>query len=274
MAEPALAHDEPDYYYTDMPVGEILRRAREHYGQSIADIERALRIRASQIEAIESGDLSRLPGPVYAIGFVRSYADYLGLGGEKMVRLFKMQTGDVGDKKPELRFHTPAKEAKVPPLWLVLASLAVAFGVLAGWGIYNGEDRTLVTSVPELPAQIRDRVAADAAKKEVMGPPAPASLAAASPPAVVAPAGPGIILNVKENSWVEIVDGEGKPIVSRALKSGDQYFVPDRPDLKMSLGNAGGIEILIDGAAIPPIGKSGEIKRDIPLDSQALKTGN
>jgi cytoskeleton protein RodZ len=272
MAEPALAH-EPDYYYTDMPVGEILRRAREHYGQSVTDIERALRIRASQIEAIESGDLNRLPGRVYAVGFVRSYAEYLGLSGAKMVHLFKMQSVGM-EEKPELNFLSPKAEGRVPPLWLALLSLMVAFGIMATWGMSHREDRTMVTAVPDVPAAI----------KEQMGPNLPPDAAnalapAAGTPAVApvtttVPAEPGIILNTKENSWVEITGADGKPIVSRVLKAGDQYFVPDRPDLKMSLGNAGGIEIMIDGETIAPLGKSGEIKRDIPLDSKALKAAN
>ncbi len=40
-------------FHTDMPVGEILRRTRVHYGQSLFQIEGVLRIRASQLEALE-----------------------------------------------------------------------------------------------------------------------------------------------------------------------------------------------------------------------------
>ena len=90
-----------------------------------------------------------------------------------------------------------------------------------------------------------------------------------------APASPppqeGITLNVKESSWVEIKDESGKAIVSRMLKTGDQYFVPNRPDLKMSLGNAGGIEITMDGKVLPPLGKKGEVRRNISLDINVLK---
>ncbi|MFN3701200.1 MAG: RodZ domain-containing protein, partial [Alphaproteobacteria bacterium] len=81
----------------------------------------------------------------------------------------------------------------------------------------------------------------------------------------------GIILNVNENSWVEIRDMTGKAIVSRVLKAGDQYFVPDRPDLRMSLGNAVGVEIVVDGKTLPPLGRRGEVKRNIALDSASLK---
>ncbi|MCD8520169.1 MAG: DUF4115 domain-containing protein [Alphaproteobacteria bacterium] len=81
----------------------------------------------------------------------------------------------------------------------------------------------------------------------------------------------GITLNVIDNSWVEIKDESGKAIVSRMLKKGDQYFVPNRPDLKMSLGNAGGIEIIMEGKTLPPLGKKGEVRRNLSLDMKVLK---
>lgn len=303
MTQAALAF-EPDNYYTDIPVGEILRRARLHYGQSLTDIERNLRIRSSLIEAIEKGDSSKLPGRVYAVGFVRSYAEYLGLNGEKMVQLFKVQSVGVSEK-PELNFPAPASDSKVPSFWLVGGSLAAAFVLIIGWGIIHAVNRSDVTEVTPVPQEMADRLALNgaASNTEPFGPPAPTAEALAqaaatssvteakAPPSLtdpdaeattaaaasekattpVVPAEPGIILNIVENSWVEVKDGTGRPIVSRVLKAGDQYFVPDRPGLTMSIGNAGGVELIIDGKTIPPIGKTGEIRRNIPLNSKAFK---
>ena len=81
----------------------------------------------------------------------------------------------------------------------------------------------------------------------------------------------GIILNILQNSWVEIRDDSGKAVLSRVLKAGDQYFVPDRPDLTMALGNAGGVAIEVDGQALSFLGKEGQVRRNIPLDAQKLK---
>ncbi|MBU0859077.1 MAG: helix-turn-helix domain-containing protein, partial [Alphaproteobacteria bacterium] len=89
---------------TDMTVGEILRRTRLHYGQSLTDVESILRIRAAQLQALEDGRIDLLPGRVYAIGFVRAYAEYLGLDGEKMVHLFKAQAGNPPRPRAELHF--------------------------------------------------------------------------------------------------------------------------------------------------------------------------
>src|SRR5262249_39749194 len=104
--------------YTDVAVGEILARTRQFYNLSIWDVEMALRIRGSQLIALEKGDSDKLPGGVYAIGFVRAYAEYLGLDGGKMVHLYKVQAGG-GGKRPTLHKPAPASESKLPN-WLVL----------------------------------------------------------------------------------------------------------------------------------------------------------
>lgn len=80
-------------YETDQTVGAILKRERLRYDQSITDIEHVLHIRAAQLEAIEADQFQKLPGPVYAAGFIRTYAEYLGLDGPSMVSLYKSQSG-------------------------------------------------------------------------------------------------------------------------------------------------------------------------------------
>jgi cytoskeleton protein RodZ len=330
-------------YHTNMPVGEILRRAREHFGQSLADVENAIRIRAIQIDAIEKSQYDKLPGRVYAIGFVRSYSEYLGFEGDKMVALFKTQSAGGGRIKPELNFPAPASESRLPPVGLVIAGLALFIAFIVVWASGSTTDVEKVAEIPpvsSVPDPAPPGAAADvteppadevAAAPEASPAAAPAAPAGgpsavipmkagavpaaeaqaeqpeeedvappeepdAAPPAVPAAEKPaaaelppaktadasepaaapasaqdGITLNVKENSWVEIRDQSGKAIVSRMLKTGDQYFVPNRPDLIMSLGNAGGIEGMMDGKPLPPFGKKGEVRRNISLDTKALK---
>ena len=309
------AAKERDDAQTNLPVGEILRRARLHYERSITDIEVALRIKASQIEAIENAEFEKLPGRVYAIGFIRSYAEYLGLDGDKMVNLFKAQSG-ARASKPQLQFPVAASESKLPQAWLVGASIITTLAVIMLWWSVEMNDRSAVTEVPAVPESIKaDNDSA------TFGPPAPSltQVAAAAPvvadnpttpnvaatpstasapsdPALIKPsttAAPsdaglayaqadqtqgqaaqnanGIILKIVENSWVEIKDSTGKAVVARVLKAGDKYFVPDRPDLSMSLGNSAGVQIEIDGKDLAPLGGQGEVLRNMPLDIKFLK---
>ncbi len=266
MAE--TASQQNDISFTDMPIGEILRRTRLHYNQSIEDIESALRIRACQIEAIEAGDLKKLPGKVYAVGFVRSYAEYLGLDGDKMVKLFKTQA--VGDNsETELHFPMPASEGQLPPWWITLTCIFSAIAILAFWFGGNREQRDIVENIPEVPPAMQmEKTAA-----ETSPPVLEVQEAEVAEEESVIEEKPveGIILNIRENSWVEIRDKKGKAMLSRVLKAGDQYYVPDRPDLTISIGNAGGVEIEVDGKTLRKLGETGKVVRRLPLDAEHLK---
>ena len=73
------------------------------------------------------------------------------------------------------------------------------------------------------------------------------------------------------DSWVEIRDGGGALLLTRLLKAGDSYLVPDQPGLKMHTGNAGGLRLEVDGKTAPPIGPKGAVRRDVALDPEALR---
>ncbi|MCB9965245.1 MAG: helix-turn-helix domain-containing protein [Rhodospirillales bacterium] len=81
-----------------------------------------------------------------------------------------------------------------------------------------------------------------------------------------------IVLEVTEDSWVEIKNSAGAVIVSRVLKAGDRFFVPNEEQgLTMTTGNLGGIDIFVDGEKISTKANSGDIYRDLPLEPESLK---
>ncbi|MCB9978277.1 MAG: helix-turn-helix domain-containing protein [Rhodospirillales bacterium] len=133
--------------HSDLSVGEVLRRNRLFYEKSIHDVESVLRIRASYLEALERGEFHRLPGRVYAIGFVRSYAEYLGLDPDAMIRKFKAQAGG-HSTKPEYTLPVPASESRVAGSWVLVSSAACAILVLSLWLMFSQTDRAIVPAIP------------------------------------------------------------------------------------------------------------------------------
>jgi transcriptional regulator with XRE-family HTH domain len=69
-------------------LGTFLRRMREERGYSIDDVVEGTKVRATYLRAIEDGDLRPLPGLVYARGFIRSYAEFLGLKGTEIANAY------------------------------------------------------------------------------------------------------------------------------------------------------------------------------------------
>jgi cytoskeletal protein RodZ len=74
-------------------LAETLQAARRQSGLSLEHVERDTRIRAAHLRALERDDFRRLPSPVYTRGFVRTYATYLGLDPDYMVRLYDEAIG-------------------------------------------------------------------------------------------------------------------------------------------------------------------------------------
>lgn len=441
-------------------VGGLLRASRLRCGEELDVIAEVLRIRRRHLQAIEDGEFDQLPGTTYAVGFIRAYADYLGLDAEEVVRRFKEeQTIQPGrPPKSDLVFPSPMSETGIPRGAVVF--LGVLIGVIAYGGWYSSTvdndffkkwiepvparlaallpnrggdeapdrtqaiaadkpaepDETQVTTSPERgqdampadkPADATQEVSAAAPSAEavseaaqptaepapetVSGPPsepaasepaaateAPQSVETAATPAepaadisqpvetaeatapavaetasvqppesiaqpvetaqlpepeVQTPAEPvaqettgdaseataqqpspetsvqpaeataaasesqptseaeqpaatevastpqeavdaRIVLTAISDSWVEVREmGTDTWVWGKLLRAGETYPVPDRPDLKLKTGNAGGLTITVDGASVPPVGASGEVVRNVLLDPDRLKSG-
>ncbi len=255
-------------FYTDLSVGEILRRTRVHYNQSLEDVGTMLRIRPSQLEAIEAGHIDQLPGRVYAIGFVRSYSEYLGLDGDKMVHLFKQQT--VGSKsRPDYHFPEPAAESKVPHVSLSMIGIVSAVIVLVLWGVFMAM-KPDKAEIPEVPSSLTQSTITEAPPViELAVPQTPDTSQA--PTDIPAVSETQIVLEITQSSWVEIKNKSGASILRQVLKPGDQYKVPEEEGLTLSTGNAGGIGVKIGSGDMVPLGKVAEVKRNIPLTVKALQ---
>jgi transcriptional regulator with XRE-family HTH domain len=101
------------------PLGETLRRARLSKNVTFEDAERVTRIRREYLQALEQEEFGKLPAPVYARGFLRSYAGYLGLDPGELMPFFPV--GHV--EEPTL---DPLPEVDQPRTWNMNGVLAVA----------------------------------------------------------------------------------------------------------------------------------------------------
>jgi cytoskeleton protein RodZ len=81
-----------------------------------------------------------------------------------------------------------------------------------------------------------------------------------------------IIIRATAESWIKIRDANQTVLLEGFLKAGESYRVPDRPGVSMRTGNAGGLDITVDGKPVPPIGGMGAV-RNVRLEPQALMSG-
>jgi cytoskeleton protein RodZ len=80
-----------------------------------------------------------------------------------------------------------------------------------------------------------------------------------------------VVLRARAESWVQIQGANNELLLTRMLRPGDSYHAPNRTDLVLMTGNAGAIEIMVDGEALGTLGPMGQVRRNIKLDAEQLR---
>ena len=403
----------PGAQHAESSVAAELSRVRVEQGLDTEQVSNNLRIRREHLTALEEGRFDDLPGPTYVVGFLRSYAEFLGFDGDEVVRRLKEEESDFAASQ-SLRFPTPNQEGRIPGVSLILGALVVAVGAFFAWHHLSTPVQIAHEPVPEVPGKLAADVSteplsanveirsADPARERppvqtverlftpeeienrvgsnsdsessrseassdegsvgensiaesgettgletpdeevvsrtladqtpmVVGELAPRPLMAGAVPvdtnAVEAPdqaqelgeltspmealaaipdgeslamqgeppadanstletetrrsprvfgerqADTRIRLLAKRETWVQVTDERDQLLLTRILRPGDIYFVPNRPGLEMMTGNAGGLELSVDGRVLPALGPLGTVRRGIVLDAEKLVSG-
>jgi cytoskeletal protein RodZ len=148
------APEAPDVQWEAYEVPELLAALRKHAGLSLDQVAAVLRIRVVYLRAIEDGRFDDLPGPTYAVGFVRAYADHLGLDPANTVRRFKAERDGVS-RMQELVFPVPTPDARVPGRSLIGLSVLLAMAAYGGWYYLSSQDRSVIELVEQVPANLQ-----------------------------------------------------------------------------------------------------------------------
>lgn len=134
-------------------VGHELRKVRLKAGRALQDVAAELRIRADHLQAIEDGEFDRLPGAAYAVGFARSYANYLGVDAAKIVSAIRTRpNGRIAPRR--LVFPEPMDESRMPKASVLLASAVVVALAYAGWYVFGGMSGDGEPKVAEVPRDL------------------------------------------------------------------------------------------------------------------------
>ena len=419
QSTPSLTRDNDRPYdvaprapHTESSVAAELSRVRVERGLDTEQVSNNLRIRREHLTALEEGRFDDLPGSTYVVGFLRSYAEFLGFDGDEVVRRFKEEESDFAASQ-SLRFPTPNQEGRIPGVPLILGALVVAGIVFFAWHHLSAPVEMAHDPVPDVPSKLAADVSteppsanvesdlavparqrppvqtverlftpdeierrsgnnsdkdpltpaesndessvgenSDALADETTGLETPdeevvdQTLATQTPTDVgeLAPRplmagaeptdtntdtvdGPGqaqelselsspmealaatpegeslamqgepradasstsetetrrsprvfgerqadtrIRLLAKRETWVQVTDERDQLLLTRILRPGDIYFVPNRPGLEMMTGNAGGLELSVDGRVLPALGPLGTVRRGIELDAEKL----
>jgi len=264
-------------------VGRILRSARERQGRDLSEIADELCLTQQYLRAIEEDDVKSLPGAFFYKNFVRQYAAILGVkeseihagvqslaaAAEEPVQPGALVQPPVRPMDPIVADNNRSYFAHTR-LGMSVAALAVALLACSGfyaWWSRPAEAAVAKRSLPpviqpqvqpvvqpvqqELPAQT-DALPVDTAVN--------AQVTAVAESQTVDGINHVVLnLSATEKTWLSI-SSEGKRLFSGFLEPSQTKTLTGLDAARMTVGNAGGIEVRLNGKPIGPIGKSGQVR--------------
>ena len=297
-------------------IGQDLRAARESRGRTLEEVAAQTRMKISHLRALEEGDESALPEPVYVKSFIRKYAQAVGLPADELANQY-------WETKPLPPAPVQKQEINLP-WWIfpwVIAALLIGVVIYfiavaprsvpeAGPLVAPSPVPTVMpaspsvepgAASPSLPAAtgaapVTPVTSSPAAPGPGAATPAAGTVAPATPmPTTPAPAGPrptatpvatprptpsptptpspvpvsvpaGEDLRLRivasEASWLRVIR-DGKQVYVGTLAAGQAMSWTASHDLNVSIGNAGGVEVLLGDRSLGTLGAKGEVVRRI-----------
>lgn len=140
-------------------IGKLLQETREEQKIDLKEISSAINVRVTQLEAIEKGNMNELPGMVYAIGFVKSYASHLGLDSDEIAAAFKREHGKAEPANTEIDVEPSIKTQPAPTSNILLISGIAIIALLLLWVFVISDDNVAdenlaIDNIPEPPKEL------------------------------------------------------------------------------------------------------------------------
>jgi len=251
---------------TEVRPGERLRAARERLGLTTLQAAHEMRIDVATLKALESDDYARLGAPIFVKGHLRNYAKHLGVVPEPLVTAYERIAAPrpptlVGYRNEGEQMGGHVELRRMLPV-VATGIAAVLLALFALW-LYRRPPPPVVVPVAVAPAPTTAAAAPPATAAAIAPttaaaePPAatPASTPRAEPVASeagrVAPAGQlRLQLRFSGESWVEVYDATGAPLVYQLFDAGQARELNATPPLRVFLGQAAMVSLAIDGKRV------------------------
>jgi cytoskeletal protein RodZ len=226
-------------------LGSRLRHFRTEQSIPIEEVAARTRIQARLLNAIEEGRLDQLPEPVYIKGFIKRFADALGLNGAEFASTFPIGAA-IQFIKPSWR-HLPA--AQLRPIHLYLLYICLVIGAVSSLSLLVNRSAQQAQQLP-LPSNAQPTKSQENTE--------PLKLAK-----VTQSIGDGksiqVGITLKAQSWIRVV-ADGKTEFEGVLPEGTQRTWVANQKLIVRAGNAGGVMVEFNDESVKQLGAPGEVQ--------------
>ncbi len=217
----------------DTGVGATLREARNRRKLDLAEVEAAIKIRIRYLQAIENEEWDALPGGAYTRGFIRTYASYLGLDGERLADDYRRSADPpTGERVPKRVEPVPMGTRRSRPVLssrlLIAAVCLLLVAALVGIALAGGDGGSSSSRSAGAKSDAKQR------KKQTKQ---------------VTAAKPGVAMRLAATGevWVCLLDAKERPLVDGQILSEGEEAGPYRSGaFEMAFGN-GSVAVYVDG---------------------------
>ena len=238
-----------------MSLGSSITQARKSAGLSIEDLSASTNIRTALLKEIESDNFANCGGETYARGHIRNIAMKLGVDPLIFIAAFEDEQMHTDRSMKELLVENsvmrqPEEARKVS--WKVLATISVSSLFIAGLAqiiISN-------TASVEIPEPIASITATESAT------PSPEATEATPAEQATVSTGEGVELVIsatRAKSWLFVSDATGRTLFSGQMSRGSSKTFRTDVSLNVKIGNAGGVDLTVNGKKVDSIGVDGEV---------------
>jgi cytoskeleton protein RodZ len=232
-------------------IGSVLKQARESAGLSIQDVSDQTRMRKTMLSAIEGDDFTLCGGDVYAKGHIRSIARVVKIDAEPLIAEFDQLHGGQDELVGDLVGSAPMTMSKPRrnPWQPAMAVAGVALFAIIGIAVAQGDSEAPTALPTPTPTQTQST---------------PSTPSPDEAPGPVADASKGVTLVVDAtsgSSWLSVRDANGTQLYQGILRQGQSRTFEDDTNLRVVIGNAGGVEITVNGKPLGRAGDAGAVVR-------------
>lgn len=239
-----------------MNIGQTLKKAREDKKLTLEKAQRDTKIQLKVLISLETDDFNKLPNPTYVKGFIKQYAQYLGLDPEPLLNEYaslnpQIPPQEIAIKSEDEKIKTAASPAKKKPnlTTIILASIIIV--LVAGLGL----------------SKLMGKIASASKGQKVIS--AKTSKKEKPKPLLVKETEPlKLTITANQDSWMHI-KCDGKIVYQSILKTGSSQLFQANEQIVLWVGNAAGLELNLNGHNLGSPGRG--VKRDILITHEGMK---
>jgi len=238
-----------------MSLGSMISKARKDAGLSIDDLSAATNIRGTLLRDMEANNFSQCGGETYARGHLRNIAIKLKVDPQIFLTAFEDEQMQVDRTMQDLLVENsvmrePKETRKVS--WKVLVTISIASLFVAGLAqIIVSND-----SAPDIPVAVEESATPTASPEATTS----TEVVPTEEPTVSTGQGVEVIINaVRAKSWLFVSDSSGRVLFSGQIPQGVTKTFSSDAQLNLKIGNAGGVDVSVNGKKIDSLGADGQV---------------